>query len=99
MNVPSDVDWKKAYWDVIWNRSYAPAEIYPMLQEIDTLRKLNQFQAAKLMEQDFYLSCIRFVGDTVYIDAQKMHRMKRFIKEADAPGRLESSRYLRCPYD
>lgn len=90
-----DTDWKKAYWDLIHNRSYAPAELYPLLQQIDQLTEKNELQASMLMELHFYLSCIHFVGETVYVDAQQMHRMKRFIKEVDKPEGLASSKYCR----
>lgn len=41
--------WKDAYWNLIWNKDYAPAEIYPLLQEINQLRNLNHKQAGMLM--------------------------------------------------
>lgn len=95
MNVATDTDWKKAYWDLIYNRSYAPAEIYPLLREIDQLRELIHKQAGMIMELEFMLSCIHRTGDTLYVDYQKMQSKLGFI----APPGLAASKYLRYPYE
>lgn len=81
-------DWQSAYWELIYKKgSY-----------IDSLRQLNEKQASKIMELEFYLSCIKFVGDTAYVDANKMTRMKRVLEAASRSG-LRRSRYYRSEND
>lgn len=85
--------WEKMYWRT--------AEQFSQMQHqyirAKGLEERNVWQAAKIAELEFYLSCLHFTGDTVYIDHQMIIRMKRFINKVDEvePEGLSSSRYLR----
>jgi hypothetical protein len=100
---PSEVEkinyWRNAFWDVMFNRSYAPAEIYPLLHEIDQLRELNQIQASKIMHLELLLGCFKRVGDTLYIDHTQAQRLYRFFEDTKPfiHTGLRSSKYYRQP--
>lgn len=47
--------WRKAFWDIIYNRFYCPAEMYLPMQELGQLRALNEKQAAHIMELEHEL--------------------------------------------
>lgn len=95
---PDKTDWCKAYWDLMYNRLYSPEPMYSLIHENDQLKELNVTQAARIMELELMVSCIRRVGDGVHIDNPTMQRvyrfypdMKRFLKG------LASSKWARSP--
>lgn len=61
------------------------------------LEKLNQWQAGRIAELEFYLRCIHFKGDTVYINYKDLIKIRKyFVKPIeDEPLGLSSSRYVR----
>lgn len=60
--------WKEAYWNLIYNRSYAPAGIYQFLREVDHLRELNHKQAGMIMDLQFRLKHQRSLRDSKWWD-------------------------------
>src|ERR1700746_2921323 len=82
LDMAHETDWKKAFWDLMYNKLYSPAPVHALFRELKHLKDKNEKQAAKIQELEFLLSFIRRVGDGVYItDHAKLMRLYRFYKD------------------
>lgn len=66
--------------------------------QAETIRKfrtLNEHQAARIMELELYLSCLRRVGDGVHVDHSRLMELYRFYDDQKGRGMLSRSKFAR----
>jgi hypothetical protein len=83
--------WESMYW---YNVSLWPE--HDQVARARGLVEKNEEQAAKLMEQDFLLSCIHRVGQTIYVDYKALLRRICMLEEELPPViGLAASKYIK----
>lgn len=94
--------WQEKYWKVCSQMTEMQKKLSDKISAFDhriflarDLAELNLWQAGRISELEFYLSCIHVKGDSVVVDYQTLKKRIRFIKSEGIPEGLSSSKYLR----